>query len=82
MQEAFAEYLAAGYDIRPTIAVTKAHVGMPEIKDAIEHSYGKRGEEVVTEEQRAQQCLLAQEGKLSDDSQPVLSPAQSGLSPL
>ena len=33
--EVFADKLAAGWDIRPTIAVTKAHVQMPEIKDAI-----------------------------------------------
>ena len=33
--EVFAAELAAGYDIRPTIAVTKAHVFVPEIADAI-----------------------------------------------
>ncbi len=33
--DAFAAELAAGYDIRPTIAVTKAHVILPEIADAI-----------------------------------------------
>jgi GTP cyclohydrolase II len=33
--EVFADKLKAGWDIRPTIAVTKAHVAMPEIKDAI-----------------------------------------------
>jgi hypothetical protein len=31
----FAEQIAAGADIRPTIAVTKAHINMPELKDAI-----------------------------------------------
>ena len=31
----FAEDLAAGYDIRPTIAVTKAHVILPEVIDAL-----------------------------------------------
>ena len=35
VQSVFAEHLAAGYDIRPTIAVTKAHVHLPEIKQAI-----------------------------------------------
>jgi GTP cyclohydrolase II len=35
VQEVFAEHLASGYDIRPTIAVTKAHVHLPEIKQAI-----------------------------------------------
>jgi GTP cyclohydrolase II len=33
--EAFTAELAAGYDIRPTIAVTKAHVILPEIADAV-----------------------------------------------
>ncbi|MFN5157500.1 MAG: GTP cyclohydrolase II, partial [Betaproteobacteria bacterium] len=35
VQTAFAEHLGAGYDIRPTIAVTKAHIHLPEIKQAI-----------------------------------------------
>jgi GTP cyclohydrolase II len=35
VQAVFAEALAAGYDIRPTIAVTKAHIHLPEIKQAI-----------------------------------------------
>jgi len=33
--EAFGAFLARGYDIRPTIAVTKAHIRMPECEDAI-----------------------------------------------
>ncbi len=33
--DAFAAELAVGYDIRPTIAVTKAHVILPEVADAI-----------------------------------------------
>lgn len=33
--DAFAAELAAGTDIRPTIAVTKAHVILPEVRDAI-----------------------------------------------
>ena len=32
----FADELAAGYDIKPTIAVTKAHVILPEIMEAIQ----------------------------------------------
>jgi len=32
---AFAAELAAGVDLRPTIAVTKAHINMPELKDAV-----------------------------------------------
>jgi GTP cyclohydrolase II len=35
VSEIFADKLAAGWDIRPTIAVTKAHVNMPEIMEAM-----------------------------------------------
>ncbi len=35
VQTAFADYLEAGYDIRPTIAVTKAHIHLPEIRQAL-----------------------------------------------
>ena len=35
VQEVFAAQIAAGLDIRPTIAITKAHVHLPEIKQAI-----------------------------------------------
>ena len=31
----FAKQIAAGMDIRPTIAITKAHINMPELKDAM-----------------------------------------------
>ncbi|MGQ0465334.1 MAG: GTP cyclohydrolase II [Sporichthyaceae bacterium] len=34
--EVFAEQLAAGVDVRPTIAVTQAHVHLPEVRDAID----------------------------------------------
>ncbi|MBI5279193.1 MAG: GTP cyclohydrolase II [Burkholderiales bacterium] len=34
--DVFAEEIAAGYDIRPTIAVTKAHVILPEVIDAVQ----------------------------------------------
>lgn len=33
--EVFAEQIAQGYDIRPTIAVTKAHIDLPEIRTAM-----------------------------------------------
>ena len=33
--EAFRDYLERGYDIRPSIAVTRAHIDMPEIRGAI-----------------------------------------------
>ena len=35
VQTVFADYLERGYDIRPTIAVTKAHIHLPEIKQAL-----------------------------------------------
>jgi GTP cyclohydrolase II len=35
VQVVYADMLTAGYDIRPTIAVTKAHVHLPEIKQAL-----------------------------------------------
>jgi GTP cyclohydrolase II len=35
VSEAFADLLKDGWDIRPTIAVTKAHINMPEFRDAI-----------------------------------------------
>ncbi|HSD40001.1 MAG TPA: GTP cyclohydrolase II [Rhodocyclaceae bacterium] len=33
--EVFAEQIAAGLDARPSIAITRAHINMPELKDAI-----------------------------------------------
>src|ERR1700756_2330817 len=33
--EAFRDHLARGYDVRPTIAVTRAHIDMPEIRAAL-----------------------------------------------
>ncbi|MEJ1977829.1 MAG: GTP cyclohydrolase II [Acetobacteraceae bacterium] len=35
-QQVFADRVAAGWDIRPTIAVTRAHITMPEIQSAME----------------------------------------------
>jgi GTP cyclohydrolase II len=35
VQSVYAAHLAAGYDIRPTIAVTKAHIHLPEIRQAL-----------------------------------------------
>ncbi|MDZ8105592.1 MAG: GTP cyclohydrolase II [Nostoc sp. DedQUE12a] len=34
--EVFSSYYQEGYDIRPTIAITKAHINMPELQDAID----------------------------------------------
>ena len=35
VSEAFADLLKEGWDIRPTIAITRAHINMPEFRDAI-----------------------------------------------
>ncbi len=35
VQQVYAEAIALGYDIRPTIAVTQAHIHLPEIQQAI-----------------------------------------------
>ena len=35
-QQVFADRVAAGWDIRPTIAITRAHITMPEIQDAMQ----------------------------------------------
>lgn len=37
----FDEYFTKGYDIRPTIAVTKAHIDIPEIKDRMRTGHVK-----------------------------------------
>lgn len=34
--EVFTSYYEQGYDIRPTIAITKAHINLPELQDAVE----------------------------------------------
>ena len=48
VSEAFAEEIAGGLDIRPTIAVTKAHLTVPEIKGAIEAGRLSPDGEVLT----------------------------------
>jgi len=37
ISETFESELSSGTDIRPTIAITKAHVNLPEVRDAIRH---------------------------------------------
>ncbi len=54
--QVFARYIEEGYDVRPTIAITKAHVQMPEIVEAVQSGRLKpdgkilkaNGETVVT----------------------------------
>ena len=36
VSDVFRSYFEQGYDIRPTIAITRAHLNMPELEDAIE----------------------------------------------
>lgn len=47
--EVFATEIAAGYDIRPTIAVTKAHVILPEVIEAIQKGRLKADGQVLLE---------------------------------
>ncbi|MBC5785362.1 GTP cyclohydrolase II [Ramlibacter sp. USB13] len=47
--EVFANELAAGYDIRPTIAVTKAHVILPEVIEAIQKGRLKPDNRILLE---------------------------------
>jgi GTP cyclohydrolase II len=46
--EAFAEHIVAGKVVRPTIAVTRAHVNMPEIQDAMRAGRLKADGKVVS----------------------------------
>jgi GTP cyclohydrolase II len=56
VSDSYADLLAEGYDIRPTIAITKAHINLPELQEAIERGrlsadgtiLRQRGELVVT----------------------------------
>eukprot|EP00744_Colponema_vietnamica_P001363 GILI01002264.1.p1 GENE.GILI01002264.1~~GILI01002264.1.p1 ORF type:complete len:471 (-),score=162.07 GILI01002264.1:153-1520(-) len=49
IQEAYAEYIEAGYDIRPTIAVTKAHINIPELKERIASGHLKPDGQILLE---------------------------------
>jgi len=49
VSEVFAEELASGWDIRPTIAVTRARVGMPEVKEALRDGRLEADGDVLTE---------------------------------
>jgi GTP cyclohydrolase II len=46
--DVFAEELAAGYDIRPTIAVTKAHVILPEVIEALQKGRLQADNKILT----------------------------------
>src|ERR1700756_93358 len=47
--EVFRDELARGIDIRPTIAVTRAHIDMPEVRGAIESGRIRRDGDIVAE---------------------------------
>ena len=47
--EAFSDYFKKGYDIRPTIAITKAHIDMPEIREAVQAGRLKPDGKILTE---------------------------------
>ena len=50
VSEAFADRLEEGWDIRPTIAVTRAHVNMPEIKEAMREGRLKADGDILVEQ--------------------------------
>ena len=47
--EVFSEYRARGLDVRPTIAITRAHINMPEIREALEAGRLKADGKVLKE---------------------------------
>ncbi len=49
VDEVFGEHLEKGYDIRPSIAVTKGHIDMPEISHFVRDGLIKRDGKVVSE---------------------------------
>jgi GTP cyclohydrolase II len=61
VQSVYADYLAQGYDIRPTIAVTKAHIHLPEIKQAIAFQRLKTDGRVLLEDASAVVTKIAVE---------------------
>jgi len=50
VKEVFDPYFKKGYDIRPTIAVTKAHIDFPEVKDALREGRLKADGHVLKED--------------------------------
>lgn len=50
VSEVFAPYYDKGYDIRPTIAVTRAHIDFPEVKDAIREKRVKPDGHILKED--------------------------------
>jgi GTP cyclohydrolase II len=61
VQSVFAEQLAQGYDIRPTIAVTKAHIHLPEIKQALAYQRLKVDGKLLLEDSSATVTKVAVE---------------------
>jgi len=50
ISEGFGPWLDRGYDIRPTIAITKAHIELPECREALNSGRLKADEAVLTKE--------------------------------
>jgi uracil phosphoribosyltransferase len=50
ISEAFGPWLKRGYDVRPTIAVTKAHIELPESKESLRLGRIKADGDVLTED--------------------------------
>ena len=45
--EIYGDYYQQGYDIRPTIAITKAHINMPELQDSVKQGRIQVDEKIV-----------------------------------
>ena len=50
VSERFRDYLARGYDIRPSIAVTRAHIDVPEIRAAIDAGGIRTDDRIVSKQ--------------------------------
>ena len=59
VSDAFSDQLAQGWDIRPTIAVTKAHINFPELKDAMASGRLKADGDVLAENGQARVTKVA-----------------------
>ena len=63
----FKEYYEKGYDIRPTIAVTLAHMEMPEIKQAMLDGHVKADGKILEESGKIHVLKAACEPGMQDD---------------
>ena len=60
-QSSYPEFLQKGYDIRPTIACTRAHIDLPEIKDALRLGRLKADGQILSKDGQITICKAAVE---------------------